>query len=552
MDILGISTIIASSATLVVVCVYAYLYLQYRQYYLGLWVIGWLIHFIRVFFAQIPLPNLDSTILFEYVLLVILSSVLLLQGTHQFLDIKQSKQWWLLAFIMSIITGIIWTNHVSFFIKALITCTFTGAIYFYTGILYLWYLNIKGWGKHITGLSFIFFGIHTIDLPFFIDVEWFAPWGYLLDGILKLAVALGTLIVYFEKTRNDLEIKEQYYRLLAENATDVIYRLSLFPAPHLEYISPSIAKLLDYSPEEVYTMEDITSNLIHSTDCKLLKMSIVNSNAKSQPITFRLIRRDQSLVWVEQTYTPLNNSTGELIGYEGIIRDISSRKALEQDFSRLERLNAVGEMAASVAHEIRNPMTTIRGYIQLFSQKKEFTHYKDQMYLLLDELDRTNQIIKEYLALSKNKIVDFKLTELNHIVSALYPLMQADAVRMNKDIHLNLGDLPKLYLDENEIRQLLLNLVRNGLEEMQDKGVITISTFADSYEAVLAVTDQGGGIPDHILETLGQPFVTTKETGTGLGLATCYRIAHRHQAKIDVKTSRQGTTFFTRFQIPKV
>jgi PAS domain S-box-containing protein len=545
MDVLGVSTIIASSATLVVVCVYLYLYLQYRQNYLGLWVTGWLIHLIRIFFAQIPLPLFDSTLLYIYSLLVILSSILLLCGTNQFLGIKQSNHWGISTLIICIITSLFWLNSLPFFATALCACVFMGIIFVRTGVLFLYHLDLKGWGKSIAGLGFLLLGIHTIDLPFLVNIEWFAPWGYLIDAILKLTVALGTLIVYFEKTRHDLEIREQSYRLLAENASDVIYRFKWSPHPHFEYISPSIIKLLDYTPEELYSMENVIT-LIYPADIQLLNMATYTEN---QPITFRLVHRNKSIVWVEETYTELI-AEGKTIGYEGIMRNITSRKALEQDLFRLERLNAIGEMAANVAHEIRNPMTTIRGYIQLFSNKEEFINYKDQLCLLLDELDRTNQIIKEYLALSKNKIVDLCLTQLNSIINALYPLMQADAIANNKNIQIELGDIPLLYLDGNEIRQLLLNLVRNGLEEMKENGTVVIRTYLEKDRVILAVTDQGSGIPEHILENLGQPFLTTKDNGTGLGLATCYRIANRHQAKIDVKTSNKGTTFFTSFNIP--
>lgn len=98
---------------------------------------------------------------------------------------------------------------------------------------------------------------------------------------------------------------------------------------------------------------------------------------------------------------------------------------------------------------------------------------------------------------------------------------------------------------------MILNLVRNGLESMDEGGhLLTLQTYRENSELVFTVIDQGKGIPPHVLENLGRPFLTTKDNGTGLGLATCYRIANRHQAKIEVHTTPQGTTFKIRFKIP--
>jgi signal transduction histidine kinase len=107
-----------------------------------------------------------------------------------------------------------------------------------------------------------------------------------------------------------------------------------------------------------------------------------------------------------------------------------------------------------------------------------------------------------------------------------------------------------LILDEKEIRQLILNLVRNGLEAISPGGVIRIRTFSEEDEVVLSVQDNGKGINPDVLEKLGTPFFTTKDTGTGLGLAVCYSIAARHNARIDIETGPEGTTFFVKFKKP--
>ncbi len=233
-----------------------------------------------------------------------------------------------------------------------------------------------------------------------------------------------------------------------------------------------------------------------------------------------------------------------------ILTDITELRKMEFELARLDRLNLVGEMAASIGHEIRNPMTTVRGYLQLLRGREEYSQEASYFDLMIEELDRANMIITEFLSLAKNKVVELKPDNLNDIISAALPLVQARALSENQYIKLRLDHIPELLLDRKEIHQLILNLVYNGLESMSAPGDVTISTFVEKEKVVLAVQDHGHGIKKELLDEIGTPFFTTKEQGTGLGLAVCYRIANRHNAQIDFRTSAHGTTFYIRFPSP--
>lgn len=221
--------------------------------------------------------------------------------------------------------------------------------------------------------------------------------------------------------------------------------------------------------------------------------------------------------------------------------DVTDKHRVEKEIAHLDRLNIVGEMAASIGHEVRNPMTTVRGYLQLFQRKKVFEPYYEQFSLMIEELDRANAIITEFLSLAKNKVFEIKRGNINDVIHTLLPLMQADALRMGHEVCIELGQIPDSDFSEKEIRQMLINLVRNALEAMVQNGLATIRTYADDECLYLEIQDTGIGIPDEIMNKLGTPFVTTKENGTGLGLPVCYRIAERHKAKIQVSTGLAGT-----------
>ena len=230
--------------------------------------------------------------------------------------------------------------------------------------------------------------------------------------------------------------------------------------------------------------------------------------------------------------------------------DVTEKKQMEQEIMRLDRLSLVGEMAGGIAHEIRNPMTSVRGFLQLLRGKENCASFKDYFDLMIEELDRANAIITDYLSLAKKAPEDLQKCNINTVIQELKPLIESDAREKQMDLEIALAEIPELLLNKREVKQLLLNLTRNGMEAMSPGGTLTISTKQEGTEVVLVVQDEGTGLPPQILEKMGTPFVTTKDTGTGLGLAVCYSIAARHGAKIDVATSPTGTTFYVRFSRP--
>ena len=247
---------------------------------------------------------------------------------------------------------------------------------------------------------------------------------------------------------------------------------------------------------------------------------------------------------------PIYDTEGVYSGVCGTLADITEQKLLEQQLIRLDQLRVVGEMAANLGHEIRNPMTTVRGFLQFLGEKKECYPYRDYFDLMIEELDRADSIIAEYLAIARDRVGNFSSQNINHLVNRLYPLLLTDAARFEQEIRLELSpENPAIQADPNEIRQLLLNLVRNGLEAMEPGGILIIGTRIESGKQILYVQDQGPGIAAGLIEHLGQPFITTKETGTGLGLAVCYNIANRHQAKVEVESNAKGTTFYIYFDV---
>lgn len=230
-----------------------------------------------------------------------------------------------------------------------------------------------------------------------------------------------------------------------------------------------------------------------------------------------------------------------------ILDDITEQRRIDMEMARLDRLQLIGEMAASIGHEIRNPMTTVRGLLQLLGSEEVYQKDKELLDLMIEEMDRANSIITEFLSLAKDKRVELVPKNLGVVLTSVLALVQANAIAQDKRVVAEVDPVPERPLDEKEIRQLILNLSQNGLEAMSSGGTLTLRVYSENDDVILAVHDHGCGIDPEVIDKLGMPFITTKENGTGLGLSVCYGIADRHGASIDIDTGPGGTTVYVRF-----
>jgi two-component system, sporulation sensor kinase E len=257
--------------------------------------------------------------------------------------------------------------------------------------------------------------------------------------------------------------------------------------------------------------------------------------------------------WISNAF-PIKNKCGEIIGAISIGHDITEYELLRKEILRLDRLNIVGQMAASVAHEVRNPMTVARGYIQRLLMKTGDT-YSTQFNTVIEELDRANNIINNFLSLARNKYVEKRDESLGKIISDIYPLIESEALERNMNCRMILQEnLPKLLLNTEEMKQLILNLSMNALDAMDEHGELVLSCEFQqgAGEVILSVSDTGCGIDADNLAMVFDPFYTTKKAGSGLGLPVCKSIVERHGAAICVHSEPgKGTVFAVRFPVEK-
>jgi two-component system, sporulation sensor kinase E len=244
---------------------------------------------------------------------------------------------------------------------------------------------------------------------------------------------------------------------------------------------------------------------------------------------------------------PLRDCENKITGALTIIHDITEYERIKEEMARLDRLNLLGEMAAGVAHEIRNPLTVVKGYLQFLSGKVS-DNIVEQFGIALKELERIEQIISDFLSLAGNKLSEHKEQDLNTIIKGVIPLIQTEAHKRGIELEVKTKEIPDLLLNENDIKQLLLNLARNSMEAMSQHGILAIETSVEDDIVCLCISDSGCGIPKELQEKIFTPFFTTKSNGTGLGLAVCAGIVRRHNGTIEVQSEEgKGSKFIITF-----
>ncbi|MCQ5365361.1 ATP-binding protein [Anoxybacillus salavatliensis] len=224
---------------------------------------------------------------------------------------------------------------------------------------------------------------------------------------------------------------------------------------------------------------------------------------------------------------------------------------VERMETEAQKLELIGTLAASTAHEIRNPLAGIKGFIQLLSEKHKDNESQLYFSVIQNEITRINDIVNEFLILGKPTAQKLEMCDLNHIVQSIHPMIESQAHFHNVIYSFQRADVPlPIRCSKDHLKQVVLNLAKNAIEAMPHGGELTISLEKQGNFGILHVKDTGSGIPKHVSDKLFQPFVTSKQTGTGLGLVVCKRIIDMHEGTIDIHSiEKKGTTITVRFPL---
>ncbi len=234
---------------------------------------------------------------------------------------------------------------------------------------------------------------------------------------------------------------------------------------------------------------------------------------------------------------PLHNTAGQAIGTVLVIRDMTLIRDMEQQLERSRRMAALGKMAAGIAHEIRNPLGTLRGFAHLFrTQEKVIEDNKKYAELMIGEVDRLNRIVSGLLQFARPREPSVELVDLDELFRRTFALLANDFAEHRLTAHRQQGVGIKVEADPDLLLQVLMNLLKNSVNATPAGGEVSLRAAADDRQVSIVVADTGSGIRDEDKERMFDPFFTTRKNGVGLGLAVSHQIIEQHHGSIEVRT----------------
>ncbi|MFD4928852.1 PAS domain S-box protein [Peribacillus butanolivorans] len=255
--------------------------------------------------------------------------------------------------------------------------------------------------------------------------------------------------------------------------------------------------------------------------------------------------KDGSYYWVDTTIVPFYTVEGKPFQFLALRYDITERKQTEEMLHRQDKLAAVGQLAAGVAHEIRNPLTSMKGYTEYLQLDEKDENRLEYLGIIMDEINRVNEIVEEFLELSKPQPLILETKNIVPIIQNVLSLTEFDARKKNVILFFDCYHEEILIrCDENRLKQVLLNFVINGIEAMPDGGEIKVVTQLKEEKVHISIIDTGVGMPPDQLRRIGEPFFTTKKSGNGLGLMISFKIIESHLGRVFVESEvNKGTVF---------
>lgn len=343
-----------------------------------------------------------------------------------------------------------------------------------------------------------------------------------------------------KKFQDILQRSRERYRKLIQNSIDTI---AVIFKDKWVFINDSGVELFG-APSYLDMLDKSVFSFLHPEDHEQVKEKldyVTEQRKETGPVSQSWYTMDGKQVYTELICFPTTYFGEPAV--QAIIRDISDRKRAEELMIKSEKLSIAGQLAAGIAHEIRNPLTAIKGFLQLIQiQTRENPQYFE---IVFSELNRIELILSELLLLAKPASKVIKQADVTTLIHDVIRLLDTQAILNNSQFVFKYSEsFLKIDCDENQLKQVFINFLKNAMEAMPSGG--TIHIFAEAYEqeVQIIIKDEGTGIPPEMLARIGEPFYTTKEKGTGLGMMVSYNIIENHKGTISVYSEvNKGTTF---------
>ncbi|THE09986.1 sporulation kinase [Bacillus timonensis] len=238
-----------------------------------------------------------------------------------------------------------------------------------------------------------------------------------------------------------------------------------------------------------------------------------------------------------------------------LIENLNHQIQLQRELRRSEKMNVISQLAASVAHEVRNPLTTVNGFLQLIIRDDNITEkQRNYIDITLSELNRAQSIINDYLSLAKPNNSSTQLINISEELAKTVELMTSYTNIQNIEVETSIEKLLFINGNKDEIKQVLINIIKNAIEAIGNDGMLMIEAFSKENNITVKITDNGPGMTKEQLSKIGTPFYSTKDKGTGVGLTICFQIIEQLKGSIEVESAiGKGTTFIIklpRYQPP--
>ncbi|WML49968.1 PAS domain S-box protein [Neobacillus sp. PS3-34] len=374
-------------------------------------------------------------------------------------------------------------------------------------------------------------GMKTFDA---IKVPLFNP-----DGSRQGLVIMGRDITERKHVEKLLAESQQQYKSLFDHSPDIVYLIDI--EGNITNLNPQFKTITGYNADDYIgkNVIDILPQRYKESICNFFKTVI--TEIKPQMSELKIKNNNGDDIILECTSLPIivNGKRAGIIGYG---KDITQLRKAEERLRMTEKLSVVGELSASVAHEIRNPLTSLIGFVQLM--RKEDDKHEFYYKIMLEELNRINHIVGELLLLAKPQQINFTIADIQAILYDVVSLLKTEANLHNIQIDLLFQEKTSLIeCEPNQLKQLFINIIKNAVEASDGGESVSISLdYKDNEKASILIKDNGSGMSKDRLEKIGEPFYSSKEKGTGLGLTVSSKIVQQHNGCMTFKSEiNEGT-----------